>query len=89
MGKFCKRGDLIEAHYWDGHWEPLSKWAGSVSDGNGTRLLYEKIDNWAMLYLCTAKSNTPVLMGNYIICGEDGKFFSMDAESFGKLYYGV
>ena len=73
----------IEAKQWDGDWKEMSDWAGSVSDGGGTELIYTSD---SQLKIKTLEGTMNADRGDYIICGLNGEFYPCKPDIFNKKY---
>lgn len=78
------RPNEIEAYLWIGDWNELSKWADSVSDGNGTGFLYDGITG--TLIVRTLEGDMQATIGDFVICGLDGEFYFCKPAIFHKKY---
>jgi len=84
--KYRKKPVVIEAHVWDGDWEELRNWADRASDGAGTSIHYCEKNNTSYIYIRTLEGRVDAPVGNYVICGVNGEFYSCDPEIFNKSY---
>lgn len=79
--KYRKKPIVIEALQWLGDWQEMKDWAKNCSDGNGTDLIF-MFDQ--TLKVQTLEGEMKVPIGNFVVCGVEGEFYSCDPEIFKK-----
>lgn len=86
MSKFKKKPVVIEAIQFDGNCFEILDWSASVSDGNGTTIVYVFGEG---LKIRTLEGDMDVPLGNWIICGVEREFYSCAPSIFEKTYEAV
>ena len=81
--RYRKKPVEIEAKKYDGDFMELLSWSGCCSDGNGTSIVFDSVEG---LYINTLEGKMKVPIGNFVICGVNGEFYSCDPEIFDKTY---
>jgi hypothetical protein len=81
-----KKPVTVDAYQWDGDYDALFDWSNSVSDGNGTRILYNETPHGRHLYIDTLEGRFEVFLGDWVMCGVEGEFYSCKDSVFKKTY---